>query len=493
VRSLWVNIFNGLKGLGFGEPATSSALDFGPVGDRDIRPASRSLAALAGTIAVLATLVVTFVPGFGSVQSSSPAAAAIDTVATIALGLAAAIVAGRARRSASRADLLLADGLLVLALGTFFLSLVPDLSRTSARTYATWAGSATRVFAVALFMAAAAERDSSLEAPRHEVRRGLAGAALSTGLIAAVIAPLSTVLPDVPRLAHSGTVSRDILSGPTSLTIVEAILGLGLLSACVGFTKRSERLQDPLLAWVAAGLALAAVSRFGYALFPSQAGDYLYLGDFLGLAAFLVLLAGASVEALSTQAALTEAAIRDERRRIARDLHDGLAQELAFITAQTRRLSSHGGELVAAAERALEESRLAISGLIHAGNEPLEQILQEAGTSTASRAGVEVHFDLEPGLVVTPEAKQALLRVQAQAIVNAAVHGGARRVRISLRSSPLTRLSIVDDGCGFDPAAERRPDSIGLIGIRERAEALGGELVITSAPGAGATVEVILP
>jgi signal transduction histidine kinase len=57
----------------------------------------------------------------------------------------------------------------------------------------------------------------------------------------------------------------------------------------------------------------------------------------------------------------------------------------------------------------------------------------------------------------------------------------------------MVRLAIVDDGCGFDPAAERRPDSIGLIAIRERVEALGGELVITSAPGTGATVEVLLP
>jgi signal transduction histidine kinase len=493
VRSIAISALNRVKRASAKDPAPSSPLDFGIVVHRDIRPASRSLAALAGAIAILVTLVVTVLPGFDSVQNSAPASAAINTVATIALGLTSAIVAGRARRSASRSDLLLADGLLVLALSTFFLSLVPDLSHTAARTYATWAGSATRISAVALFLAAAGGRDAPLEAPRYEVRRGLAGAVLSTAIVAAVVAPLATVLPDVPRLAHSGTVSRDILSGPTSLTIVEAILGIGLLLACIGFAKRSERLQDPLLAWVAAGLALAAFSRFGYALFPSQSGDYLYLGDFLGLAAFLVLLTGASIETLSTQAALTEAAVRDERRRIARDLHDGLAQELAFIAAQTRRLSANGGELQAAAERALEESRLAISGLFRTGNEPLEQILQAAGTSTASRAGVEVHFDLEPGLVMSVEAKQALLRVQAQAIVNAAVHGEARRVRISLRSSPMIRLSIVDDGCGFDPAAERRPDSIGLVGIRERVEALGGELVITSAPGAGATIEVMLP
>jgi signal transduction histidine kinase len=470
----------------------------GKVADRDIQPATRSLAALAAVIAVLATLVVTFVPGFDSVQSSAPASASIDTVATIALALTAMMVAGRARRGASRSDLLLADGLLVLALGTVFLSLIPDLSDATSRTYATWAGSATRLSAVALFIVAALGPPVPLELPGREVRRGLAGALLSTAIIAAVMAPLTGALPTVRRLAHAGTVSRDILSGPTSLTGVEVILGIGLLVACVGFAKQSERLQDALLGWVAAGLALAAFSRFGYSLFPSQSGDYLYLGDFLGLAAALVLLTGASVEALSAQAALADAAIRDERRRLARDLHDGLAQELAFITAQARRLTSPdqangGGELLAAAERALEESRLAISGLIRRGEEALERTLEDAAVSTASRAGVEVAFDLEPGIAVSPEAQQALLRVQAQAIVNAAVHGHARRVRITLRSVPGVRLSIVDDGDGFDPRAPTRPDSIGLVSIRERAESLGGQLLVSSAPGAGTTIEVLFP
>jgi signal transduction histidine kinase len=198
---------------------------------------------------------------------------------------------------------------------------------------------------------------------------------------------------------------------------------------------------------------------------------------------------------LGAQEALTEAAIRDERRRIARDLHDGLAQELAFITAQARRLRAGPGseELLAAAERALEESRLAITGLIRSSDKPLEQTLQDAATSAAARAGVEVVLDLQPGIVVRPEAQQAMLRTQAQAIVNAAVHGRASRVRITLRAEPEPRLAIIDDGDGFDDDAPRRADSIGLVSLRERAEALGGELLVRSKPGEGTTIEVRLP
>jgi signal transduction histidine kinase len=465
------------------------------VGYRAIRPASRSLAAAAAAVAVLATLIVTFVPGLDSAESSASASAAIDTAATIALAVTTAIVAGRARRAASRQDLILADGLLVLTLATLFFALVPDLSDTTVRTFAVWAGSAVRLLAGALILFAAWGPPKALEDPGREVRLGLVGAVASTALIVVVIALVADALPTVPVLPHEGRVSRDILAGPTSLSVVEVALALGLLTASIGFATRSERLQDALLAWVAAGLALAAFSRFGYALFPSQGGDYLYIGDLLGLSAYLVLLTGASIEVLGAQEALTEAAIRDERRRIARDLHDGLAQELAFITAQTRRLSAGPGreELLAAAERALEESRLAIAGLIRESDKPLEQTLQDAATSTAARAGVEVVLDLQPGIVVSPEARQAMLRTQAQAIVNAAVHGRASRVQISLRAEPELRLSIVDDGNGFDADAPRRADSIGLISLRERAESLGGELLVRSRPGEGTTIEVRLP
>jgi signal transduction histidine kinase len=479
--------------------SASHGVHLGDVANRDIRPASRSLAAVAAALAIAATLVVTFVPGLDSVQTDSAASAAIDTAATIALALTCAIVAGRARRAASWSDLLLADGLLVMAIATFLLSVIPDLSGTDARTYAVWAGTATRFFSVALLIAAAIGPPRALDNPGAEMRRGLLGAALCTGLILLIMAPLAQVLPEVPNVAHEGRVSRDVLSGPTSLTIAEVLLGAGFLVASVGFAKRSERLQDGLLGWVAAALTLAGFSRLGYALFPSQSGDYLYIGDFLGLTASMVVLTGASIEVLRAQEALAEAAVRDDRRRIAHDLHDGLAQELAFITAQTRRLfpqegpDHRGEELLAAAERALEESRLAISGLARDDGQPLEKTLEDTAISTAARAGIEVVFDLEPGVFVSPEGRQAMLRVQSHAIVNAAIHGRARRVRISLRSSPDTRLSIADDGDGFDVLAPRRPDSVGLISMQERAEALGGELVIHSAPGAGTTIEIVVP
>src|SRR3954447_19701036 len=177
------------------EDSASTIGPFGKVAYRDIQPASRSLAAVAGAVAIAATLIVTFVPGLDSARNNATANAAIDTAATIALGLTCAIVAGRARRAASWSDLLLADGLLVLAIATLFLSLVPDLSGTTARTYTVWTGTAARLFAVTLFIAAAFGKPRALEKPAQEMRRGLLGAVLCTALITVVMAPLAQVLP----------------------------------------------------------------------------------------------------------------------------------------------------------------------------------------------------------------------------------------------------------------------------------------------------------
>jgi hypothetical protein len=105
-----------------------------------------------------------------------------------------------------------------------------------------------------------------------------------------------------------------------------------------GFVNRAERTGEALLAWVAAALVLAALSRLNYFLFPSLYSEFVYTGDFFRIAFYLALLAGVSREIASYQRRLAETAIFQERRRLARDLHDGLAQELAYIAVQSRQL-----------------------------------------------------------------------------------------------------------------------------------------------------------
>jgi signal transduction histidine kinase len=463
--------------------------------------APNALAVRAAWVALALSLALTAIPGLGTTVRSNPTHVAIETAGAIAVGLTAALLAGRALRTARVSDVLLGTGLTVLALTTLLFSLIPAIGADRHRTFTTWAAEGGRLLAGALFVAAALTSDRALDNPGAALRRGMSLALGGLAIITLIAAALTPVLAGIDEPAVLPRhLDPKLLSGPTGLTVWDAALAGIYAIAAMALALRAAREDDTLLGWMAAGLGLFAISRLDYALVPSQYSEYVYIGDFVNLAAFLVLLTGAGIEVLGRQDAVAAAAIAEERRRLARDLHDGLAQELAFISAHSRRLTSGdspspvAADLMAAAGRALEESRLAISGLARAADdESLERTLESAGTSAAARAGVEIVFDLDSGIDVAPDLRQAMLRMQSQAIVNAAVHGGARRVEVRLRGTPGVRLEIVDDGAGFDVDAPRRPDAVGLVSMRERAAALGADLRIVSRPGAGTRVELVIP
>ena len=80
-----------------------------------------------------------------------------------------------------------------------------------------------------------------------------------------------------------------------------------------------------------------------------------------------------------------------------------------------------------------------------------------------------------------------------EAASNAVRHGQAGMLRIEIEADATLRVAIIDDGRGFDTQRERKPDSFGLVSMRERAQAMEGDLSIRSEPGGGTTVEVTLP
>jgi signal transduction histidine kinase len=260
---------------------------------------------------------------------------------------------------------------------------------------------------------------------------------------------------------------------------------------------RAERERDALLLWVALASALSAVARLDYLLFPSLYSEWVYVGDIVRLASYIALLVGVSRELLSYQRRAADAAIFEERRRLARELHDGLAQELAFIRSEGARLSGTTDRgvlrMATAAERALGEARMAISALTTPLDEPLDVTLRKAAEAVALRMGARVEVKCTGTPQLTATARQALERIVREATSNAVRHGQAETLRIEIDAGSLLRVAIVDDGRGFDSARERKPDSFGLVSMRERAEALDGELSLRSQPGEGTTVEVTLP
>jgi signal transduction histidine kinase len=244
---------------------------------------------------------------------------------------------------------------------------------------------------------------------------------------------------------------------------------------------------------------MASVAFINFALVPTLYTELLYAGDVLLLIADLFLLFGTILEIGTYQASVTQAAVLDERRRVARDLHDGVAQELAFISSQMRWIVRQEPEeravdqIMDSVERALDESRAAISALSRPAEESLHMALANAATDIGTRVGAHLEFDLDERVAVPAEWREALVRITREAVANAVRHGRARTVTVQLRDADGVWLRVTDDGVGFDHNDSRSESGYGLTSMRERSEALGGQFSVASVPGEGTCVEVQLP
>lgn len=220
------------------------------------------------------------------------------------------------------------------------------------------------------------------------------------------------------------------------------------------------------------------------------------MGDFFRLAGFIALLAGIGREVLTYQRGATDAAVFEERRRLARDLHDGLAQELAFIRSEGARLSGTSDRgvirMATAAERALGEARMAISALTTPLDEPLEVTLRRAAEVVAVRMGARVEVECTGTPQLSTAARQSVERIVREAVSNAVRHGQAKLVRIEIDAETMLRICVRDDGRGFDTTSERKQDSFGMISMQERAEGMEGSFAVESRPGEGTTVEIVV-
>ena len=390
----------------------------------------------------------------------------------------------------------------MLAAASLSLSVVPALTGSGTGPLSTWALLGSRLLGAALLAWACLAPRAVLNAPSRVAAWTLGGCAAAVALLALLALVVGAQLPPAidPAPAAAGAAHPRIAGHP--LLLAAQLVGMVLLArAGAGFAREARADRDEFLAWLAAGAILAAFARLNYLLYPSLFTEYVYTGDFFSLAFYLVLLAGALREINAYQRGLAEVAVLQERRRIARELHDGLAQELAFIAARVRLLERDPDapvrldHLSSAAERALDDSRAAIAALTRPLDEPLHAALVRNATEVADRLGARAELELDTGVEVSPAIREALVRIVREAITNAVRHGRAGRIGVSLSRSDGVRLAIVDDGCGFDAATRpRHPDAgFGLLSMGERAEALGGTLDVASAPGCGTTIEVVLP
>ena len=329
-------------------------------------------------------------------------------------------------------------------------------------------------------------------APSRKLRVQPRTVLVSAGALGLVVASLAALLAGVGPAMRAPNANWPTYSPEIGRVIVQLVTAAALVAAAVGLARREE----PLLRWVAVAVVLAGVAKLDYALFPPLGPDNVHLGDLLRVAAWGVLFGAVVGEVRSHVRQRAQAGIERERRRLARELHDGVAQELAFIRRRAGRLSElpDGVEIVDAAERALEDSRRAIEALVPPAYEPLDVALERLGARLATECGVEVQVNVRIVVVLRDEIRAELIRIISEAVRNAAHHGGARHVRVDLQGSPLA-VRIIDDGCGFRDGANSGLGvaGYGLIAMRERAEMVGGQFSLESVRGAGTLVQVVLP
>jgi signal transduction histidine kinase len=214
------------------------------------------------------------------------------------------------------------------------------------------------------------------------------------------------------------------------------------------------------------------------------------------------------VRILRQHIALVTAAQEDERKRIARELHDGLSPFLASVNIRLKACQ----RLLRKGVSEVDEELEGISQLVKDNNQDIRCLIYELRPAALDQLGLVPalreyvrRYQQENRIAVEltvfgdeerllPAVELALFRVVQEALNNVAKHAQARRVEIKLeRGEGEVRVSIADDGRGFVPQEALRGTGLGLLSMRERVEYLGGRFELESAPGEGTKVRAIVP
>lgn len=287
------------------------------------------------------------------------------------------------------------------------------------------------------------------------------------------------------------------LARPLAVVVVIGTAAL-LLDAAARFSQRGRAERSGAMPLLAGAAILLGVARLYYLALPWVSPDWISSRELLRLVAFGLIAAAAARQEFDLRAAMTRAAAIAERLRVARDLHDGLAQDLAFIAAHGARIADERGAddpLVVAARSALAVSRGAISDLSDTSSATLPDALEAVADELRPRFGIAVAVHADAGAELARADREQVLRITREAIANAARHGQAKNVIVSLASADGgVALRVCDDGTGILAGAPTAPaDGFGLRSMRERAAALSGSLTVSERPGGGTELEVLLP
>jgi signal transduction histidine kinase len=281
----------------------------------------------------------------------------------------------------------------------------------------------------------------------------------------------------------------------TNPIVVVALLSFLQLLATIGFGARYGRYGEDLDRWLSLSATLVLFSSLGLVFTPNAGPTNVVRGDFVVLVANGVLLVALW---RTVRASEFGRAVAEERARVARDVHDGLAQYLFTIATHALMLEAGADPAITlprlkeAALSAQREARYAILALSSAsGRAEFDTALRRYVDLLTVDGELEVDIDIDPAIRLGPDEQIEILRIVQEGLANARRHGEARHAWVRIADRDGERfVTVRDDGGGFEP------DSVGggqgLTNMRERAASIGGALSLRSAPGRGTALEVVL-
>ena len=256
----------------------------------------------------------------------------LDTGVALLVGY---LLFGRYQRTGRLRDLLLADGLFLLALAGVGLTVGLHLLGLDHGRIDVWLPLALRCVGAICILAAAVSGARLVSGGWGHAARILPWAVTVAGVV--LLWALRDQLPLALAQTPPASAERPVISGHPALLVAHAVTAACFAFASIRFAATANpraAARDELLRWLGPAFALGAFARFNYMLFPSMYSDWLYTGDLLRTGCYLILLVGAAREISRYWSAQARAAVLEDRRRLARELHDGVVQELAFIRSQ---------------------------------------------------------------------------------------------------------------------------------------------------------------
>ncbi len=409
---------------------------------------------------------------------------ALDTAVAVIATIVAILSAIRFLVEGRAMDLLLAAGFLTIGAGSFAYRVAPSLDGGTLAPVEAWAAIGAELLGAALIAVAPFVTSRVSGRPR-----ALGAAAGITILV------LVGVWLDARVLGLDLQVGAEDGARSVAVIVVYALLAVLSLTAVVGFGLRFRRHGRDLDSWLALALTLVVFADLHYVLAPARSSEYVLQGDFLRLLCFGVLLVG--VWRAIGQAEFGRA-VAEERARVAREIHDGLAQYLFALSTNVSMLESGAPleeilpQLKHASIAAQQEARFAVLALSSAsGTAPFDAALKRYVDFLAADGALDVEVEIDPAVTLAPDEQIEIFRIVQEGLANARRHADARRAEVTIGQRAGRRVVIVrDDGTGFDGEASGAGQ--GLMNMRARAASIQGAFSLRSSPGRGTAIEVVL-